>query len=615
MKTDFVHLIIDGTNFQAKFDSLLEIPLFDAFFQQYDKENLTIVYLDRDYDLFEQLYTSILYDDETKTELSDKAKYEFEYYGITENDENNNEISNKIEFEVDNLNERPFYVNACGHIFQTTKKRLQTNEYFRCMFLEERWIESSSDAGTQDNPVFINIPYKAFRYILNYLRNPWNQIPIEYIQITKMLLINNPHILKYSYIQKNTPAIKLNTKRKNICYGELKNKEFINNNNSTSIATGSGSALKIIANNCKKDFESRLSNQVITFFQHNKYKTTNTSKTMFSVRSLNNISWGGMCKFHIPRMAEVIHSGYFKIIIEHKHRINWKPQFFYRIFKNIRFCLDNKVVDEVYGNVLWQEELLYEDADMKYILDMIEFHDTNTSFYIPLRFFFMHHTSTALPLFMAMYSSADILLEISNFCDCSIDVLTSDPELQIELKLNMHFFDQVERHNIFSMPWSNTIHQHQYFEFENDPLKTKCSLSLDLNGSIELLSFTLHTDKKDLFWCGYNDEDVDPLISAKFSINGTTLFNHDATYLKVLDKKESTLNIPHIPIYTYSFGLFLKESMYNGQASGTLNTSVLNDIVLELHMKPGVQRICLWTIKKNTLVLKNGGAYIEFDNS
>jgi hypothetical protein len=121
MRGEFINLMIDGTSFQATCDSLREIPLFDAFFQEkhnekyndnntnenntienntienntiesnttneeYNEEYNEIIYVDRDYDLFEKLYTSILYSIDIQ-DISNRVKSEFEYYGITENND------------------------------------------------------------------------------------------------------------------------------------------------------------------------------------------------------------------------------------------------------------------------------------------------------------------------------------------------------------------------------------------------------------------------------------------------------------------------------------------------------------------------------------------------
>jgi len=272
------------------------------------------------------------------------------------------------------------------------------------------------------------------------------------------------------------------------------------------------------------------------------------------------------------------------------------------------------MIDEIPGNVLWQEDLLYEDSDLITITNTIDDNNVDRSFYVPLRFFFMHHTSTAIPVSKMAYQNAEILVYLADFHDCCPESVQHIPELSIELKLNSHFFDQLERQHLFKNDWTNTIHQHKYYEYDINPSDTNSSIWLDMKGSIELIAFTLHTDKNDLYWCGYNSENNDPLISASFNVNNVEMFQHDAQYLRIFDKKESTLNIPYTPIYTYSFGLFLKESMYNGQTSGTLNCSVLNNISLNLKVKKGVERICLWTINKNTLSIKNG-AHLVLQNS
>ena len=646
----YTQLMVDGTSFKAKKDTLLKIPLFESFldYQQthtthtiHTTETNNIIYVDRDYQLFEEIYTYVICN-RTDFDLSKKVLSEFEYYGLTldeniefeminfdsmentdENTENTDfisleegqmakEILEKVQFELENLCEVPFYVNACGHIFQTTKKRLMTCEYFSKMFFENRWIESSFDVGTHDMPLFIDIPYKAFTYILGHLRNKNIDIPVQYIELSNMLLISslqqNIHTKKYKNTQ-NTIVHK-NNKHK------FKPEQEIHDTNTSNTHrnyNSQGALIKLISNTVTKlTFDKYLHQTPVTFFQHVKRKCTNTAKDILSINPSTNSGWGIQSQFKINKVSDMINTGYLNIIIYDGNTINWKHNLLYRIIKMISFEYRGNKIDQIYNNTLWQEDMLFEESNWTDIIEHYkDGNNKNIHLLIPLRFFFMHHLSTSLPI-TSLHESPVINVEMSNFHDCTDDVIDFVPEINVNLELSCHYLDTDERQHIRRNDWNNIIHQHEYSIFKNDPNNTVCSLSLDLRGSIELLVFTLHVDEDDLFWCGYETQFDDPLISAAIHAENNVLFDHNAFYYRIIDKKESTLNIPDIPIYTYSFGSFLRESMYTGQPSGTINASAINNIKLNLRMKHGIKRICVWAIKKNTCLISNGSCNVMF---
>ena len=634
IKNKYTTLMVDGISFEAKTETLEKIPLFESFFdyQQTLNTKKDVIYVDRDYQLFEQIYTYIICN-ETDLDLSKKLTSELEYYGLSldENvefeyneiiDENTEytkytenqmpfEILKKVEFELENLSEIPFYVSACGHVFQTTKKRLSLCEYFKNMFVDGRWIESSLDIGTIKSPLFVDIPYKAFNHILNYLRNSYFNVPNQYFGLTKMLMITNLPNCDRKTIQ-NTKIHKNNTHKFEINKNMTLNDHHygvIRNHNSQ------GALLRLVSNTTNSTrFDDFVNDPPITFFQHIKRKHTNTSKDTVSILSNTKCHWGNLASFQFNRASDMINSGYLKIVIRDGNLINWKHNLLYRIIKTVSFCDRGNIVDKIYNNTLWHEDMLYEGSKWSDIIENInDRNNPDLQLLIPLRLFFMHHLSTSLPI-LKYVDTPCINIEFSKLDDCTNDIISSVPDFDACLELSCHYIDSNERNHIGKKDWINVIHQHQYSIFENHPNNTVCSLSLDLSGSIELIVFTLHTDEDDMFWCGYNTQFDDPLISASLHAQDIILFNHDAYYFRIIDKKESTLNIPDIPIYTYSFGSYLKESMHTGQSSGTLNTTSLNNIKLNLRMKLGIKRICVWAIRKNTFAVIDGASCVKFRN-
>lgn len=68
-----------------------------------------------------------------------------------------------------------------GKIFKTTKDILIMNsEYFRAMF-DDNFENYFDENGIQIKEIFIDRSYKAFNYVLDYLRDPTQKIDERYV--------------------------------------------------------------------------------------------------------------------------------------------------------------------------------------------------------------------------------------------------------------------------------------------------------------------------------------------------------------------------------------------------------------------------------------------------
>jgi|JI10StandDraft_1071094.scaffolds.fasta_scaffold89738_3 hypothetical protein len=168
----FVHLNISGTAFQALKDTLLCIPLFEAFFANNAIQPLLPLFVDRDYNMFEEIYALVAVSDNAATP-SKEITEEMMYYGLAADDEVTAKAKAKVEHELAILMEsatQEFHVNACGKNFQTSKMRLMETPYFSAMF-NGSWKEGlDATLGSKTNPVFVNIPPKQFKIMLQNLR-------------------------------------------------------------------------------------------------------------------------------------------------------------------------------------------------------------------------------------------------------------------------------------------------------------------------------------------------------------------------------------------------------------------------------------------------------------
>jgi hypothetical protein len=203
-------------------------------------------------------------------------------------------------------------------------------------------------------------------------------------------------------------------------------------------------------------------------------------------------------------------------------------------------------------------------------------------------------------------------LTLSNFEDLiyqnkSVE-LPKKPELECILNVNYIFLDNNQK-----MAQKNNeylITQNQYFgDLIVDENKDINTFDLHFYGLVYQIIFTLHKNLDEPYNCGYSTEEDDPLIWAELSLNGYTRWRHDALYLRTIDKKESGINIPKIPVYTYSFGLHLNDEI---NPSGSANFSKINKVTLKIKTKPGVKGLRIWAKSHNLLLLQNGYAGLRY---
>ena len=234
----FIYLNVDGTQFQAPLDTIERIPLIKAYFDNVSTDDEEVcglkstdrLFLDRNYRWFEEIYSRIAFPSALHTKIPQELTEEMVYYGFnaTSNDEDvatNDDADDGstaslswsqrvLLFEVENIinNPTPFYVSACGTIYQTTQDRLRKAHYFDAMFAT--FCEGRDETlGSQDNPLFMEITPQAFYHLLKHLRNELYTIPSAYRIIEDIFLIAPPELEFNAIIEESASSGNSNTKQ------------------------------------------------------------------------------------------------------------------------------------------------------------------------------------------------------------------------------------------------------------------------------------------------------------------------------------------------------------------------------------------------------------------
>lgn len=630
----FFYLNVDGHNFQSSYDTIEKIPIFKAYFDvnptsPHGKTPDLRLFLDRNFDLFQKIYMLFAYPDK-KNEID--ITYELPYYGIDESagetpDETGGDnkppietseqpestqtppttpedtptppsqstptpptpptpeelerirlIEALAEFEVLNMvnNPNPYYVCACGTIFTTTKDRLMKARYFSAMF---NFRENDKSIGTHDNPLYIEMSADPFKHLLTHLRNPTFELPNAYNTIWSVFL---------------TLPDKDDKKGGNTYRDDVKH-----------ICSEGNGILTLAAYGPENNIMNPdASEPHVTIFKRPHKKHTHFSSTFITVDSKPSssyINWDKVINFTISRKGDLMGSIYLVFSLSDYPSNTYCA---YRILKHVSISIGNQIIDTLEGWLMWQEEMLF-------CKDPWVFNNNSKTLIVPLRLFNTYSAHNSLPLIALPYQEVNISITTSK----CIDVFLLDgPKIEsCSLDIKYYYLDTDERRYYAQNLYTNMIKQHQYETYFIHPLSNNTTIRIIFSHLIEMLVFTLHTDANDTFFCGYNnDPTIDPLISATITINGHIIQQASATHFRFIDKRESGLNTPDIPIYTHCFGLNMKKSMYKNQPAGTLNASRIDTISLQLNHKPDVKMIRVWGLNLNVFVAREGTGGLHF---
>jgi hypothetical protein len=645
MNSKFIYLNIDGTHFQSSLDTLSRIPLFGLWIDNVDSDQGYTpdkrLFVDRDWNLFERMFIEIQTNTADKDDL--KLMSEKVYYGILEKEHYNykgserseseeseersepgdseeaedteepeepeepeikDEIRELLEFELENLIEHPepYFVNACGTVFTTTRKRLMVLKYFEIML--EKFKESDESIGTKETPLFIEIVPNAFKSILRYLRNRYFEIPAKYDNIRKEYMIDTS----------NTPT-------PYTTHSNSQHRSLGDGYEHTRLMTstqGTGALMHLVAKDiqddemymCHSRGDRHTTSNTNSIFRQNIQKYSNFSTTKHALMPLNNPDFGKMLTFGIQRCGDLLGRLYLEILINDPSNSwttngwKWKKRGMYRLLKRIKLECCNTMVDEITGWVLYQESLLIDNGEV----ELFEPSPHQLSVRIPIHFFFTRNRQSYLNLMGGNQYILDIELSSLEECIDILDPNTCNLELdQFQLCAEYIYLDTPERNYLVDRNGNNNIvhriKQHTYMEERiiednNDTQRIR----LNWYHPTEMIVFTLHTLDDDPFFCGYDgDETKDPLIQASLELNGHRTVIDDAQQLRIVNKLEFGMNIVDIPIYTICFGTNMKDSYLRNDVTSALNFGRIDNATFIIKHRPGVKYIRIWKVSLNLM--------------
>ena len=249
----------------------------------------------------------------------------------------------------------------------------------------------------------------------------------------------------------------------------------------------------------------------------------------------------------------------------------------------------------------------------------------NTTFYVPLEFFFCRNPGLALPLIALQYHEVKIIVEFADYADSTgttRGINKSDIELsdyQLDLYCNYIYLDVDERKRFATTSHQMLIEQVQY---TTDSLKS--SMRLNFNHPVKELIWVVQPEKRDTTkntrFGFYEYEDATDgeefFKTAQLKLNNQDRFSErPADYFRLVQPYQYHTRVPSMPIYVYSFALKPEEH----QPSGTCNFSRIDNAYLNLgniatNVDMGSLTIKVFAINYNVLRITSGMGGLAFSN-
>lgn len=588
----YVHLIVDGHKFTARKSVLQQIPIFETVLAMIKDERgqkvTSPLFLDRNFKRFQQIYMKFA-NPSYVPNVTKSIESELTYYGVSDCAPENSDcgaktvvlgnVLKRAKFEVENmLFHEPFYVDACGTLFITTRERLAGVLFFEKMFAGT-WKESDVTVGTKDHSFFIEIPPIAFKSILKWARNEDETIPREYMPLMSMFCWEekDKRVTSHRSTDHPSPTPKEST----------------------------GALLQLIGTRVPEIYFT--TDPEISFFKETYQRYTRFSSIIVNIDpfSNKNVDWGQKIEFTIQKQADMIQNVYLKVRIKGDFDIFWKPDAMYRIISKVELEINEQLIDMHYGWMLWQWEHLFEKQPWHSIPITCE----NNEFIVPLRFFFTHSIGMSFPLIALKFHKVKIYVTLNGFKNCAFGNTNVTPPVKVSLDVMYHHLDTYERKRMAETSHELLIRQVKCHRYENIDNEQQISINLGDARRWEILVWTLHTQDNDELFCGYDGNPTqDALVTARIMIDGHERTNYNAYYYRVTDKYNHQMRIPQIPIYTYSFAD--RPDMKIMQPSGNLNSNA--KMILKLVTKPGVKYVKVWAVKFNMLRVMAGMAGLAY---
>ena len=254
---------------------------------------------------------------------------------------------------------------------------------------------------------------------------------------------------------------------------------------------------------------------------------------------------------------------------------------------------------------------------------------TNTTFYVPLQFWFNRNPGLALPLIALQYHEVklDIKFALATYAGVTIDasgsvaatnaITTAATLTSATLYVDYIYLDTEERRRFAQMSHEYLIDQLQYQTEAVSTTNPKPRLTFN-HPVKELIWAQVASASKsanDYFNFGTALTDVgqatSPITKAVLQLNGHDRFSkRNGDYFRYVQPYYHHTRIPTKPVYSYSFALRPEEH----QPSGTCNFSRIDNAILDIKTSVTTGKLHIFAVNYNVLRVVSGMGGLAYSN-
>lgn len=331
----------------------------------------------------------------------------------------------------------------------------------------------------------------------------------------------------------------------------------------------------------------------------------------------------GKINFYIELPALSITSGTY---------VGWTNSIGHAIIEYVDLYIGETLVDKHYGMFLeiW-EELTGKNKEEnlsigKYsILESLKISAvTDSSYLVPLRFWFCRDISTIFPIHALKYHKIRIDVKLREFSECvTYDGVTPPQKKSIKdcyLSAEYYFTNSPSIKSPIVKNYRILISQVQYKDSDGEDVnyigsvfKTKIPFNHPVKEILWVFRETDSEENND--WFNFSKRSNVPSTEIKSLMKNTTFYIEGVEYTKPLPEKFYRLNNKHTNITDrHIYSLSFCENPENFQPSGTLNFSVIDNFYIrgDMNTPTPSNKLYAFGISYNWLEIENGISRLLF---
>jgi hypothetical protein len=309
---------------------------------------------------------------------------------------------------------------------------------------------------------------------------------------------------------------------------------------------------------------------------------------------------------------------------------HWVNNIGFALIERASCSIGGQVVDIEYGQFMniWEElssppgkRLREMTGNFNTVAECVEFAAQPRTLYVPLKFWFTQDYADALPLVSLQFHMVQISVTFAALEKC---IVVSHEDVQVvrcvdgavvtKTDINAHldsryiYLDMEERDCFACGSFTTLIKQVQTFT-QTASRTNNCHAILNFNHPCAALYWFIqrrcNVDRGRPFdYSGAFGRD--PITNVSLTLNSLPVFNHEASYFRLVEPYTYMTNIPKNFIYMYSFALHPESN----QPSGSINFSRIDSIEMSFCFQNAIAHedlaICVFAQTWNFLKVKDG---------